>query len=49
MRHGVPYVPVNDEAALKAALEEAAEADGVLLRVRDGHGTRYVVLELDGE
>ena len=41
--------PVNDEAELRAALEEAggAEADALLLRIRDGRGTRYVVLELD--
>ena len=37
--------PVKDEAALRAALDEAADSDALLLRIRDGRGTRYVVLE----
>jgi serine protease Do len=37
--------PVNDEAALRAALQEAEGTDALLLRIRDGRGARYVVLE----
>ena len=37
--------PVNDEAALGAALEAASDAKALLLRLRDSHGSRYVVLE----
>lgn len=37
--------PVDDLASLRTALEEAAGADALLLRVRDGNGIRYVVVE----
>ena len=37
--------PVNDEAALRAALQDAEGTDALLLRIRDGRGAHYVVLE----
>jgi len=39
--------PVNDESELRDALEAAREADALLLRIQDGRGSRYVVLELE--
>ena len=41
----VDHDPVSDEAALRAALRDSAGTEALLLRVRDGGGTHYVVLE----